>query len=140
MVAQRVKSLPAMLETQVQFLGWEDSPGEGNGNPLQYSCLENPKDRGARQATVYRVAKSRSEPCDFVSFLQKPKPTITASDLLPSLLSLFFVCLSPSPCNLSFVPFFYLGKQGWGEHEFFFRVTSFYVHYASCQIVELLEL
>ena len=34
------------------------SPGEGNGNPLQYSCLENPVDRGAWQATVHRVAGS----------------------------------------------------------------------------------
>ena len=34
------------------------SPGEGNGNPLQYSCLENSMDRGAWQATVHRVAKS----------------------------------------------------------------------------------
>ena len=33
------------------------SPGEGNGNPLQYSCLENPMDRGAWWATVHRVAK-----------------------------------------------------------------------------------
>ena len=33
------------------------SPGEGNGNPLQYSCLENPVDRGAWQATVHGVAK-----------------------------------------------------------------------------------
>ena len=33
------------------------SPGEGNGNPLQYSCLENPMDRGAWQATVHGVAK-----------------------------------------------------------------------------------
>ena len=33
------------------------SPGEGNGNPLQYSCLENPVDRGAWQATVHRVTK-----------------------------------------------------------------------------------
>ena len=32
------------------------SPGEGNGNPLQYSCLENPMDRGAWQATVHGVA------------------------------------------------------------------------------------
>ena len=38
--------------------GEERSPGEGNGNPLQYSCLENSMDRGARQATVYVVAKS----------------------------------------------------------------------------------
>ena len=35
----------------------ERSPGEGNGNPLQYSCLENPKDRGAWWATVHGVAK-----------------------------------------------------------------------------------
>ena len=34
------------------------SPGGGNGNPLQYSCLENPMDREAWQATVHRVAKS----------------------------------------------------------------------------------
>ena len=34
------------------------SPGGGNGNPLQYSCLENPMDRGAWQATVHGVAKS----------------------------------------------------------------------------------
>ena len=36
------------------------SPGEGNGNPLQYSCLENPMDRGAWWATVHRVAKSQT--------------------------------------------------------------------------------
>ena len=34
------------------------SPGEGNGNPLQYSCLENPMDEGAWQATVHGVAES----------------------------------------------------------------------------------
>ena len=37
--------------------GSERSPAEGNGNPLQYSCLENPTDRGAWQATVYGVAR-----------------------------------------------------------------------------------
>ena len=41
LLAQMVKRLPAMRETWVQSLGWEDSPGEQNGNPLQYSCLEN---------------------------------------------------------------------------------------------------
>ena len=35
------------------------SPGGGNGNPLQYSCLENPVDKGAWQATVHRATKSR---------------------------------------------------------------------------------
>ena len=36
------------------------SPAGGSGNPLQYACLENPMDRGAWQATVYRVAKSKT--------------------------------------------------------------------------------
>ena len=36
------------------------SPGEGNGNPFQYSCLENPLDRGAWQATVHGVTKSQT--------------------------------------------------------------------------------
>ena len=43
LVAQMVKCLPAMRETWVPSLGQEDSPGEGNGNPLQYSFLENPR-------------------------------------------------------------------------------------------------
>ena len=38
--------------------GLGGSPGEGNGNPLQYSCLENPVDRGASLATVHKVAES----------------------------------------------------------------------------------
>ena len=40
--------------------GSGSSPGEGNGNPLQYSCLENPMDRGAWWATVHGVAKSQA--------------------------------------------------------------------------------
>ena len=39
-------------------------PGEGKGNPLQYSCLENPMDRGAWQATVHGVAKSQARLSD----------------------------------------------------------------------------
>ena len=45
------------------------SPGEGNGNPLQYSCLENPMDGGAWWATVHRVAKSRTRLSDFTYLL-----------------------------------------------------------------------
>ena len=41
------------------------SPGEGNGNPLQYSCLENPMDGGAWQATVHGIAKSWTRLRDF---------------------------------------------------------------------------
>ena len=45
------------------------TPGEGNGNALQYSCLENPMDRGAWWATVHRVAKSRTRLSDFTCSL-----------------------------------------------------------------------
>ena len=48
-----------MKETWVQSLGSEDPdpPGVGHGNPLQFSCLENPMDRGAWRATVHRGCK-----------------------------------------------------------------------------------
>ena len=42
----------------------ERFPGEGNGNPLQYSCLGNPMDRGAQWAIVHGVAKSRTRLSD----------------------------------------------------------------------------
>ena len=52
---------PAMQETQVQSLGQKDTPGEGNGNPHQYSCLGNPMYRGAWWATVHRIARVRHD-------------------------------------------------------------------------------
>ena len=71
-----VKHLPTMWEIRVRSLGREDplekematAPvffGEGNGEPLQYSCLENPMDGGACQAAVHGVAKSRTRLSDF---------------------------------------------------------------------------
>ena len=60
-MAQGVKNLSEMQETQEDagsIPGLGRSPGEGDGNPLQNSCLKNPKDRGAWWATVQRVAKS----------------------------------------------------------------------------------
>ena len=87
LVAQMVKNPPATRETWVPSLDWEDplekrkathssilawriqwtvqSIREGNGNPLQYSCLENPMDRGAWWAAVHAVAKSRTRLSDF---------------------------------------------------------------------------
>ena len=52
-----VKNLPANVGDMVSIPGSGRSPGEGNGNPLQYSCLENPTGRGAWWATVHGVAK-----------------------------------------------------------------------------------
>ena len=48
-----------MQELWVPSLGWEDSPGGGHGNPLHYSCLENPMDTGAWWVTVNQVTKSQ---------------------------------------------------------------------------------
>ena len=64
LVARTVKNPPAVEETQVRSLGWEDSPREGNGYPLQYSCLENPMDRGAWRATVHGDARSWTQLSD----------------------------------------------------------------------------
>ena len=49
--------------------GLGKSPGEGHGNPLQYSCLENPMDRGTWKATVHGVAKSQTQLSNFTFFL-----------------------------------------------------------------------
>ena len=58
LVAQTVKNLPAVQETQIRSLDQEDPLREGNSNPVQPSCLENSMDRGAWWATVSGVTKS----------------------------------------------------------------------------------
>ena len=60
LVAHLVKNQPAMWETWVQSLGWEDPLGEGKGYPLQYSGLENSMD-----CIVQGVAKSQTRMNDF---------------------------------------------------------------------------
>ena len=58
LVAQMVKNLPADAGNSGSIPGSGRSPGEGRGCPLQYSCLDNPMDRGTWQAIVHGVAKS----------------------------------------------------------------------------------
>ena len=53
-----VKNPPANAGNMGSLAGSGRSPGGGNGNPLQYSCLGNPRDRGAWQAKVHGVARS----------------------------------------------------------------------------------
>ena len=61
-------------KTQVRSLDWEDqSPGEGNGSPLQETWLENPMNRGAWQATVHGVARVEHD------LATKPPPPIMQS-------------------------------------------------------------
>ena len=57
-MAQSVKNLPAVQETLIQSLGQEDPLEKEMANPLQCSCLENPRDGGAWWAAVYGVAES----------------------------------------------------------------------------------
>jgi len=55
-----VNNPPANAGDVALVFGSQRSPGEGNGNPLQYSCLGNPMDRGAWQPTVHGVKKSQT--------------------------------------------------------------------------------
>ena len=55
-----VKNLPVNAGDSGLIPGSGRSPGEGNGNPLQYSCLGNPMDRGAWQGIVHRVRVAKS--------------------------------------------------------------------------------
>ena len=74
-------------------LGWGKIPGGGQGNLLQYSYLENPMDRGARGATVYRVAKSQTR----MEGLSTAHSDVMKAD---SSLSLF-ICPSKDPRSTS---------------------------------------
>ena len=56
-----VKNLPANAGDMGLIPRSGRSPGEGNGNPLQYSCQENPMDRGTGQGTVHRVTRVRHD-------------------------------------------------------------------------------
>ena len=60
-MAQVVKSPPCNAGDTGSIPVSGRSPAEGNGNPLQYSCLENPTDRGVWWATVHRIAKSQTQ-------------------------------------------------------------------------------
>ena len=72
------------------------SLGEGNGNPLQYSCLENPMDRGAWWATVHGVAKSRTRLSDFSLLYNWKFVPLNHLSHLPH--SILFFCFCP--CGL----------------------------------------
>ena len=78
------------------------SPGEGNSNPLQYSCLENPVDGGAWQATVHGVAKSRTQLNNFTSpnvpFLGET-PSIYWNSLVSSLFSQLLILFLSNLCS-----------------------------------------
>src|SRR5574337_312428 len=65
LVAQMVKCLPCNAGDPYSIPGSGRFPGKGNGNPLQYSCLENPMDGGAWKAAVHGVAEGRTRLSNF---------------------------------------------------------------------------
>ena len=82
-VALEVKNTCAYTEEirDMGFIpGWGRSPGGGNGNPLQYSCLENLMDRGAWQTTVHRIARVGH---DLVYCTQRTDPSVFPSYVSP---------------------------------------------------------
>ena len=93
------------------------SPGEGNGNALQYSCLENPMDGGAWWATVHGVAKSRTRLSNFTHSLHSLSAIRVVSSaylrLLIFLLAILIpACASSSPAFLMMYSAYKLNNQG----------------------------
>ena len=79
----------------------EYNTGEGNGNPLQYSCLENPRDGEASWATVHGVAKSQTRLSDFTSL------SLITSDVEHLLVCLLSMRMSSLKKCLRVIPFFF---------------------------------
>jgi len=72
------------------------SPGEGNDNPLQYSCLENAMERGAWQAAVYGVAKSWTKLSDFT--LSETSEYLGYSKVISPVFPFYTIVLSDLHC------------------------------------------
>ena len=88
-----VKNPPANAGDSGSISGSGRSPEEGNGNPLQYSYLENPMDRGAWQATVHGVAKKPDT-------TQRLNKTATTKNLTISSSYIPKISFSNCKCNL----------------------------------------
>ena len=92
-------------ETWVWFLGWEDSPREGHVNPLQYSCLENPIDRGAWWVTIHEGRKE----------LDMTEVTKHAQGLTNVILLIIFCCFVVALLVYFFL-FFFLMWSSFSRH------------------------
>ena len=100
LVAQMVK-FAYSAEDPGLIPGSGRSRGEGNGNSLQYSCLENPMDRGAWLATVHGVTKCQTRLSNFLVFFLLL--TIILSFFLSFFCFLAFPCFLPREVTLAFV-------------------------------------
>ena len=96
-MAQTVKNLPAMQETWVWSLSWEDAPGGGHGKLLQYSCLENP--HGLRSLAGYSLWGQKES--DMTEQLRTQGRKVCSVKVLlgPSSYVLILLWLSPGKIN-----------------------------------------
>ena len=95
-----VKNTAASAGDVGSVLGWGRYPGEGTGNPLQYSCLGNPMERGALQATVHRVAK---RPCNTALPLNyNNKCMLTTTHNNPKFCKLYYLHEVHTFCHVSY--------------------------------------
>ena len=94
------------------------TPGGGNGNPLQYSYLKSPMDRGARQATVYRVTKNQARLSDCMTEQVMEDTGYRAR--LSGLESELYCCLSSCVTLGKFLPF--------SDHRWFLLEMGLYWH------------
>ena len=78
--------------------GWGRAPGEGNGNPLQYSCLENPLVREAWWAVIQRVAKTQTQLKRLSTYVEKPLFPYLGMDILFSLINNLLMFRLPALC------------------------------------------
>ena len=116
-----------MQETQVWSLGWEDPPGEENGNPLQYSCLENPRDRGAWRATVHGVAMSWTP----LKWLSTPTDTH---------FHFYSICLFKISYSISVVIYIFLLLWGYRYNFKPIYQLSHYFHFLQGVLFQILNL
>ena len=137
-----------MREAQVQSLGQEDPLEKENGNPLQYSCLENPMEGGAWQATVHGVAKSWTWLSNFTSlhFRQNKTQNLSTESKIPHDMS------QPSITNSTLCPHkplapatprtVFLNRPGFFQGSFFLTPVFLYflfLHLESSSLCSSLE-
>ena len=134
LVAQIVKNLPAMQETRVQSLGWEDA-GEGNGNPLQYSCLDNSMDRGTWWATVYAIPKNRAKRCIHIRRSKFQFNLTTLNSVSVCLILILENCLLKLFCIISsiFIVYWFIISYSFHFiHLFFLTELHFHFIHSCC--------
>ena len=102
LVAQTVKRLPAMRETRASIPGSGRSPGEGNGSPIQYSCLNTSTDGGAWWTVVHGVAKRPTRLSSFTFTFFHKQNALLLSNPLDFLTVLIFIkfMLKAKICNI----------------------------------------